>query len=91
MIDVMYKHFYKHLPSQVQKKIEPPETQLIRYNNGKNGTKLIRFVIIYNIIFGRIEIHKFRVIASTIHNLVKFHTMSGVDTIPTKKRAGKIE
>lgn len=77
-------------------KIEPPEgtitfsLTLADYNNGRNGTRTIRFVTYnasspYNMIVGRSEIHKFRVIASTIHGVIKFYTMLGVVTIPTKK------
>lgn len=68
----------------------------VDYNNYRNGTQAIRFVIInvspsYNFIFGRIAMDMFRVIASTIHGVVKFYTMSGVGTIPTKKKSRKVE
>lgn len=67
---------------------------LVDYNKGRNGTREIRFVVIntsslYDVVFGRLEMHKFRVIASTIHVVLKFYTMLGVGTIPTTKRAGR--
>lgn len=67
---------------------------LVDYNNGRNGTRAIMFVVIntsslYDVIFRRLEMHKFRVIASTIDGVVKFYTMLGVGTIPTKKKAGR--
>lgn len=41
------------------------------------------FVIInassaYDVIFGRTAMHKFKATSSTIHGVVKFHTMLGV-------------
>lgn len=35
--------------------------------------------------------HKFGVITLKIHGVVKFYTMSGVGTIPAKRRAGNME
>lgn len=35
--------------------------------------------------------HKFRAIASRIHSVVKFHTMSGVGAILTKRRLGQMK
>ena len=110
---VMYMHFYKQLPCQKQKNIEPPDTHLISfvsygvwpectitlplmlvdYNKGRNNTQDIRFIVInatlpYDVIFERSLIHKFRFIVSTIHGVVKFYTLSGVNTIPTKRKIG---
>lgn len=57
---------------------------------------LIRFMNInapspYNIIFERTTMHKFRVIASTIIRVFKFHAISGVGVILTKKRERKMK
>lgn len=35
--------------------------------------------------------HKFKAIASTIHVVVKFHTVLGIGTIQTKRRLGQME
>lgn len=49
---------------------------LVDYHNDSNGTCMIWFIIIN---------------ASIIYIVVKFHTISVVGTIPTKRKVGKIE
>lgn len=64
---------------------------LVDNNNGRKDTNLVRFIIInasspYDMIFRGMKMNKFWAIASTMHDMVNFHTKMGVRMILTKKR-----
>ena len=58
--------------------------------NGRTSTNDVHFLVVkalspYNIIFGRVAMCQFGVVASTIHGAMKFHTLNGIGTITSQQ------